>query len=57
MSLSLPQISFTFPYSDSCLPDIYWTKANSIVPDVTPQNAVSNLGLFCLLRGISSEKK
>ena len=27
---------------------------NRIVPDVTPQNAASHLGLFCLLRGFSS---
>ena len=31
------------------------TKANSIAPDETPQNAASNLGLFCLLTGISSK--
>ena len=29
--------------------------ANSIAPDVTPQNAASHLGLFCLLREISSK--
>ena len=33
----------------------YGTKANSIAPDVTPQNAASHLGLFCLLIGISSK--
>ena len=33
----------------------YGTFANRIVPDVTPQNAASHLGLFCLLRGFSSK--
>ena len=31
----------------------YGNEANSIAPDVTPQNVVSHLGLFCLLREIS----
>ena len=30
---------------------------NSIAPDVTPQNAASHLGLFCLLGGISSKNE
>ena len=29
-------------------------RQNSIAPDVTPQNAASHLGLFCLHREISS---
>ena len=29
--------------------------ANRIAPDETPLNAASHLGLFCLLRGISSK--
>ena len=33
----------------------YGTYANSIVPDVTPQDAASHLGLFCLQRGFSSK--
>ena len=32
----------------------YGTQANNIVPDVMSQNAASQLGLFCLLRGMSS---
>ena len=28
-----------------------------IAPDVTPQNAASHLGLFCLLTGISSKNE
>ena len=33
------------------------TFANRIAPDVTPQNAASHLGLFCLLREISSKNE
>ena len=32
-----------------------WDIGNSIAPDVTPQNAASHLGLFCLLREFSSK--
>ena len=28
-----------------------------MAPDVTPQNAASHLGLFCLLRGIQSKNE
>ena len=32
-------------------------QANSIAPDVTPQNAASHLGLFCLHREFSSKNE
>ena len=36
----------------------YGAYVNGIAPDVTPQNAASSLGLFCLLNtGISSKNK
>ena len=43
-----------------CKPILAWclfyeTYANRISPDVTPQNAVSHMGLFCLLLFISSK--
>ena len=34
---------------------LLWDIANRIAPDVTPQNAASHLGLFCLLREFSSK--
>ena len=36
---------------------LYGTKANGIAPDVTPQNAASYLGIFCLLTKISSKNE
>ena len=34
-----------------------WDIGNRIAPDVTPQNAASHLGLFCLLTAISSKNE
>ena len=34
---------------------LFMGQANSIAPDGTPQNPASHLGLFCLLRGISTK--
>ena len=53
MKLICPKFSLTH----ISLGPFYGTKANRIAPDVTPQNAASHLGLFCLLTGISSENK
>ena len=41
-----------YKYFNSYKPGVhfYGTLTNSIAPDVTPQNAASHLGLFCLHR-------
>ena len=48
---TLHKIREIIPYE---LASLYVTWANSIASDVTPKNAASDLGLFCLLTRISS---
>ena len=39
------------------LSDKYTKKTNSSTTDVSPKNAAYHLGLFCLLKGISSKNE
>ena len=53
---SFRQYKHPVPLTHLSLAFLLWTWANRIAPDVTPQNAASHLGLFCLLREFSSKK-
>ena len=46
---------FMWPLTHLSLASLLWDIGKQhIAPDVTPQNAASHPGLFCLLREISS---